>query len=437
MLNVNDILNRTIIENDIIDKLNNFTNNLDSIQNKKGFYVYGSPGTGKSTFVINILKKLNYDIIKYDAGDVRNKALIDTITNNNISNKNVLDLMNQHTKKKVIIMDEIDGMNNGDKGGLSALIRLIRHKKTKKQKLEDKTSIPIFCIGNYTIDKKIKELMKVCNTYDLLKPTKEQTLIILKNLLPDYEINYNDINNYIEGDLRKLDLLTNIVKKNNNYIKNDRLIELFCKKSFNEDAKKISGILINKPYSLSEHNKILNETDRTIVALLWHENIIDMFKDQDKKKVIKIYSKILNNICFADYIDRITFQNQIWQFNEMSSLIKTFYVNKIYHDYFPENLNKFNVTDEIRFTKVLTKYSTEYNNMMFIYNLSQELELDKKDLFSMFQELRIVYKDIDNVDILTKLEIFFQEYNVTKLDIKRIYRFLDKNLKKDVEIVEE
>ena len=30
--------------------------------------------------------------------------------------------------------------------------------------------------------------------------------------------------------------------------------------------------------------------------------------------------EILNNIIFSDYIDRITFQKQIWIFNEMSSL---------------------------------------------------------------------------------------------------------------------
>jgi len=37
-------------------------------------------------------------------------------------------------------MDEIDGMNNGDKGGINALIKLIRPKKTKKQKQDFDTS---------------------------------------------------------------------------------------------------------------------------------------------------------------------------------------------------------------------------------------------------------------------------------------------------------
>ena len=125
---------------------------------KKGIYIYGAPGSGKTTFITNILKELNYDIIKYDAGDVRNKNLIETITNNNISNRNVLDLMNRKQKKIAIVMDEIDGMNNGDKGGLTALIKLIRQKKTKKQKQEHKTMNPIICIGNYIIDKKIREV---------------------------------------------------------------------------------------------------------------------------------------------------------------------------------------------------------------------------------------------------------------------------------------
>ena len=54
------------------------------------------------------------------------------------------------------------------------------------------------------------------------------------------------------------------------------------------------------------------------------------------KDNIKYYLEILENICYADYIDRITFQKQIWQFNEMSCLLKIFYNNKIFH----ENITK-------------------------------------------------------------------------------------------------
>jgi hypothetical protein len=209
-------------------------------------------------------------------------------------------------------------------------------------------------------------------------------------------------------------------------------------KNFNDDAKNTTQMLINNSFPLEKHNKVINETDRTIIALLWHENIVDTFSKYDLQKVIPVYNKILKQTCFADYIDRITFQNQIWQFNEMSSLIKTFYNNKIYHENFPENRNKYQ-PEEVRFTKVLTKYSTEYNNMLFIYALCQELEMEKKDVISFFQELRLYYdEDIsNNQEILLELEELFENYNISKLDIKRMYRYLDKNIKKDAEDIED
>ena len=49
-------------------------------------------GSGKTEFVMDILKDLNYDIIKYDAGDIRNKSIIETITKHNMGDKNVISL---------------------------------------------------------------------------------------------------------------------------------------------------------------------------------------------------------------------------------------------------------------------------------------------------------------------------------------------------------
>ena len=45
------------------------------------------------------MNNLNYDIIKFDAGDVRNKTIVDQITKHNMSDKNVLSLMQKKTKK--------------------------------------------------------------------------------------------------------------------------------------------------------------------------------------------------------------------------------------------------------------------------------------------------------------------------------------------------
>jgi DNA polymerase III delta prime subunit len=436
-ININAIFEREKIANEIKNILLTFDENCKNIKYKKGIYIYGSPGCGKTQFVLNLLKEINYDIIKYDAGDVRNKSLIDTITSNNVSNRNVLQMMTKEVKNIAIVMDEIDGMNNGDKGGITALIKLIRQKKTKKQRLENMTMNPIICIGNYYMDKKMRELMKVCNVFELNMPTNNQINNLITKIMPNIKSSdktlKENIIKYIQGDLRKLNFINDIYKKTPELLNNEIIDNIFQVKSYNEDSKKITQELIEKPMKMEEHNKFMNETDRTIVALLWHENIVDVLSSISPEISYPFYLKILNNICYSDYIDRITFQNQIWQFNEMSSLMKTFYNNKLYHDYFPNNKKK---SIEIRFTKVLTKYSTEYNNILFVYNLCQELDMDKKDLLSFFQELRLKYGEefYNNMDIMNDMVKLFENYNITKLDIKRIYRYLDKNVKKDVQI---
>jgi len=134
--NINTILVRTKTACEIKEILNNFEKNKDVLSFKKGIYVYGHPGIGKTQFVTDILKDLNYDIIIYNAGDIRNKSVIETITKDNMSDKSIMSLFHKKIQKKAIIMDEIDGMNNGDKGGINALIKLIRPKKKNETSKE-------------------------------------------------------------------------------------------------------------------------------------------------------------------------------------------------------------------------------------------------------------------------------------------------------------
>ena len=425
-ININKLLNRDEEANKIKEILKDFEQNKHNLATKKGLYIYGDPGSGKTTFITNVLKELGYDIIKYDAGDIRNKSIIDTITKHNMSDKNVMSMFYKKIQRIAIIMDEIDGMNNGDKGGINSLIKIIRPKKTKKQRLEEITLNPIICIGNYHIDKKIKELMKVCHVIELKSPTKPQMTLIIDNIMPtlvDENIKINTIN-FIQGDLRKLKTIYELYKSKQNILNNNIIQNIFLMKSYNDDTRKITKKLINTSYSIEDHLTIMNETDRTIVGLLWHENIIDVLGKINKEESIPLYLKILDNMCFADYIDRITFQKQIWQFNEMSSLIKTFKNNKLYHDEISlKKKQKFNPV-EVRFTKVLTKYSTEYNNSIFIQNLCQELSMDKNDMFAFFLDLKS--KHTDNEIIL-----LFENYNISKLDISRIYRYLEKYTKEN------
>lgn len=411
------ILDREGVANDIKNVLQDFENTKKDLLKKRGLYIYGAPGSGKTTFVMRLLKEAGYDIVRYDAGDIRNKTIIDTIAKNNMAEKNIVSLFQKKAQPIAIVMDEIDGMNNGDKGGINALIRLIRPKKTKKQRLEDTTCSPVICISNYHVDKKIKELMKVCYTFELKTPTIPQISQILNHAMPELdETLMTSVRDFVQGDLRKLEGIHRIHKNQRSILKNEIIQNILKPKSYSEDTKEIARKLLNNDYSISEHLTLMNETDRTIVGLLWHENVVDILEHEEKSVSFPLYQRVIDNVCFADYIDRITFQKQIWQFNEMSSLMKTFHTNHMFHQRLPNAT--FN-SSEVRFTKVLTKYSTEYNNAIFINELCQQLGLDKKDMLAFFMKARETMTDEEIYTIL-------EPNDISKLDINRIYRYLEK-----------
>lgn len=413
----NEILERNGIEQEIKLFLQSYDQNVNDIHFKKGIYLYGPSGSGKTTFIRHILKSLQYDVIGYDASDTRNKTIIESITHQNISSYNIMNLFYKVKKKIIILMDDIESMNNN--GGLSSLIKLIRQKKTKRQKNELQSVHPFICIGNCFVDKKIKELMKVCHVFQLSNPTSVQLDQILQIELGSCPPTVTEkIKEMSHGDLRKFYRIIQIHQKNPQWI----FEHSYNPRCFTDDCKRITKTLLENPLHISKHNEI-NDTERTIVSLLWHENIPDVLrlcKGVKNVSSVDLYLTFLKNICFADYIDRITFQNQIWQFNEMSSLIKTMYNNYILHKHVKVDFTM----EEIRFTKILTKYSTEYNNILFLTFLCDKLNLDKKDVLSFFQDLKTLKNDTESemgdLDELLAVDI-------TKLDIKRIFRFLEQS----------
>lgn len=458
----NIILGRESFVETIRETLKTFHADRRNLETRRGIFVYGASGCGKTTFVTNVLKSLNYDIVKYDAGDVRNKSIMDMIAKHNMSDKNVLSMIHAETieeaKKIVILIDEIDGMSVGDKGGINSLIKMIRPKKTKKQKEEDFSMIPIVCIGSYQTDKKIKDLMKACVSIELSTPTREQmkSLILWSSSSSSCsETNEDEANrwvDFLQGDLRKLNMMIALKKHSDAQQQEQQSVSMieriFRPKTFNDDIRQTTVKLINESVALKNHYEVLNETDRTIVGLLWHENVIDRFGDDgrghqvpvrpspivdtetmvdisNKMETTKKYIDILENFAFADFVDRTTFQKQIWQFNEMSSLLKVFQNNHVLHDDDDDdsvvtNTKKKLSRENIRFTKVLTKYSTEYNNSLFLQTICQQLCMDRKDMLSYFIHLR--KRGLGEQHLLNHI---FPNTDISKLDLRRIYRYID------------
>ena len=174
---LNNILDKYILKNYILNIIKNSNNE------KKGIFIYGDNGIGKTTFIKNILYENSIDYIYYDSTDIRTTNFIDNLHESNKSNMNVISLFNKNPKLITIIIDDIDNIQSNDKSLLNNLIKLVRQKKTKKQKLERKTNSQIIFIGKKDSEKKILELMKVCNVFKIISPSKNKFLIFFKYIL--------------------------------------------------------------------------------------------------------------------------------------------------------------------------------------------------------------------------------------------------------------
>jgi Cdc6-like AAA superfamily ATPase len=148
------------MEQQLTDFLKNFELHGRDKSTVRCAYIYGVPGTGKTTFAHRVLQSNGYDCISFTAADTRNKIMVEALDVYSIACSDVMSSfmydIRSDKRKIAVLMDEIECMNTGDKGGINALIKLVRPKRTKKQKLEESMFVPVICIGTASIDKKIK-----------------------------------------------------------------------------------------------------------------------------------------------------------------------------------------------------------------------------------------------------------------------------------------
>ena len=143
-------------------------------------------------------------------------------------------------------------------------------------------------------------------------------------------------------------------------------------------------------------------SDKTIISLCYHENISSILNADH----INQYDAFLRNICKGDFYDRIAFQKQLWQFNEMTYFIKVLHNYDLMRSEF-QNATENNINEkEIIFTKILTKYSNEYSNLNFIINMCTKFNIQKSELFEAISK-----RESGILDLLTPVE----ERRLTKL----------------------
>lgn len=167
--------------------------------------IHGPPGIGKTTAAHLVARMEGYDVLESNASDTRSKKLVETGLKGVLDSTSLLGYfagdgkkVEAQNKKMLLIMDEVDGMSAGDRGGVGALASVCK-----------KTHIPMILICN---DRKLPKMKPFDHvTFDLpfRKPTNDQVRARIMTICyrEGLQIPPNVINALIEGsraDIRQI-----------------------------------------------------------------------------------------------------------------------------------------------------------------------------------------------------------------------------------------
>ncbi|RMZ79889.1 hypothetical protein DV738_g2940, partial [Chaetothyriales sp. CBS 135597] len=140
----------------------------------KGIYraaiIHGPPGVGKTTAAHLVAHLEGFDVIETNASDTRSKKLMENSLRGVLDATSLLGYfaadgqkVETGKKKLVFIMDEVDGMSAGDRGGVGALAAVAK-----------KTNVPMIFICNERRLPKMKPFDFVTADFPFRRPTTDQ-----------------------------------------------------------------------------------------------------------------------------------------------------------------------------------------------------------------------------------------------------------------------
>lgn len=304
---------------------------------KFALFIEGPPGMGKTSMAIEIFNKYNFRYKEFNTSDVRTQGAIRDILKKMCGTYNVLQMMYMKKEEPIgIILDEIDGLcNSTEKSAIQELITVIE-KANQTHNLQH----PIICISNYSNEKKMIELKKVCeyiscetpeikDFYDFLSSLEKKN-----NLEIDDDVKKELINNG-NSDFRQLkvnfdNILSACLKRNIKKVDTNIFDEI--KISFKDQDIMLYDALADiftrrLSYELAE--KYFNY-EAFMLPFLIHENIVynifrcDWVSLDDKLE--KVYD-VLTSFSEYDEIQNGIYEKQNWELSDVCALLTSVKTN--------------------------------------------------------------------------------------------------------------
>lgn len=152
---------------EIVDKARAWAAEWNKDKPQKPIFFYGSPGVGKTALAFLLAKEFGWQLFEMNASDLRDKESILHIAGAATGNSSLFG------SKRLILLDEVDGLQSADRGGASAIAAILKEANnpvilTANDIYADKNMAPLRAASELLDFKKInylsiaKRLREIC-----------------------------------------------------------------------------------------------------------------------------------------------------------------------------------------------------------------------------------------------------------------------------------
>jgi len=336
-------------------------------------FLYGPPGIGKTTLARVALEKANHRVVEWNASQHRHKSAVEESLVPLLHSCNVADFFSETGPRPLgIILDEIDGMSVGDKGGLVELLRILK---------EYKGINAIVCISNEWMEKKFQPFLKLCQTFAVKAPTAldvEALLVTRIGGTQSYKQMASDLLGIHNGDLRKIlqsvdeiktNVRTDVVPSTIEYGFNEINTLSSNRIRRSETIRTAVGQLLRGRMDMSA-DVPLNNNDLNLAGLHLHETLPTWLRRfiGNNERGYHMYKRAFSAILSSDRLDYYTFFYQHWTLFPLTYQSKLQSVNQLLFG--PGGVEDESTTswtdDAMEYTAVLAKQSMLYNQFRYL-----------------------------------------------------------------------